>query len=107
LTSAQLAQLARIPTLILFGDHLADVTLTFGFQRWTWADMLAVCKTFVDQLNQAGGDAETMHLPKLGIKGNSHMLMQDRNSNELADLVMAWIDRHVESKGTHAAFQAN
>jgi hypothetical protein len=23
-----------------------------------------------------------MHLPALGIHGNSHMLMQDRNSNE-------------------------
>jgi hypothetical protein len=26
------------------------------------------------------------------------MLMQDRNSDELADLVIAWIDAHVERK---------
>jgi hypothetical protein len=39
-----------------------------------------------------------MYLPKLGIKGNSHMLMQDRNSLDLADLLLAWIDNHVESK---------
>ena len=38
-----------------------------------------------------------MHLPAMGIKGNSHMLMQDRNSDQLADLVIAWIDRHVEA----------
>ena len=37
-----------------------------------------------------------MHLPEMGIKGNSHMLMQDRNSDQLADLVIAWIDTHVE-----------
>jgi len=37
-------------------------------------------------------------LPALGIKGNSHMLMQDRNSDQLADLVISWIDRHVEAK---------
>jgi len=37
-----------------------------------------------------------MHLPKLGLKGNSHMLMQDRNSFEIADLVIEWIDEHVE-----------
>ena len=37
------------------------------------------------------------HLPAMGIKGNSHMLMQDRNSDQLADLVIAWIDKHVEA----------
>ena len=40
------------------------------------------------------GDVEVMHLPKMGIKGNSHMLMQDRNSLDLADLILQWIDRH-------------
>ena len=39
-----------------------------------------------------------MYLPKLGIQGNSHMLMQDRNNVELADLLLVWIDSHVESK---------
>jgi hypothetical protein len=33
----------------------------------------------------------------MGIKGNSHMLMQDKNNLELADLIIAWIDRHVEA----------
>ena len=37
-----------------------------------------------------------MHLPKLGIRGNSHMLMQDKNSDEIAALVIEWIDEHVE-----------
>ena len=48
----------------------------------------------------SGGDAEMMYLPKLGIRGNSHMLMQDRNNLQLADMVIAWIDKHVESKAT-------
>jgi hypothetical protein len=39
-----------------------------------------------------------MHLPKLGIRGNSHMLMQDKNNVQLADLILAWIDQHVEAK---------
>jgi hypothetical protein len=33
----------------------------------------------------------------LSDKGNSHMLMQDRNSDAMVDRVMEWIDRHVES----------
>jgi len=39
-----------------------------------------------------------MHLPKLGIHGNSHMLMQDRNNLDLADLILKWIDEHVETR---------
>ena len=34
----------------------------------------------------------------MGIKGNSHMLMQDRNNLQLADLILTWIDGHVEGK---------
>jgi hypothetical protein len=64
----------------------------------SWQQSFETCNTFVDQLKKAGGDAQMMHLPALGIKGNSHMLMQDRNSDELADLVIAWIDAHVERK---------
>jgi pimeloyl-ACP methyl ester carboxylesterase len=93
LTTAQLATLAKIPTLVMFGDHLGDVKGPFS-----WTDALASCNTFIDQLKHAGGDAEMMYLPALGIKGNSHMLMQDRNSNQLADLVLGWIDGHVENK---------
>jgi hypothetical protein len=98
LTSAQLATLSRIPTLVMFGDHLGDVNAPFS-----WLDAKNACDAFIDQLKKAGGDAQMMYLPAMGIKGNSHMLMQDKNSNQLADLLMAWIDHHVEAKknGTH------
>ena len=95
LTAAQIATLAKIPTLVMFGDHLGDMP-TGGIVP-TGRQSFASCNTFVDQLKKAGGDAEMMHLPALGIKGNSHMLMQDRNSDQLADLVIAWIDKHVEA----------
>jgi hypothetical protein len=94
LSAAQLATLTRIPTLVMFGDHLGDVT----GGPVSWAQSFDTCKTFVDQLQKAGGDAELLHLPALGIKGNSHMLMQDKNSDQLADLVIGWIDKHVDAK---------
>jgi len=93
LTPAQLATLAKIPTLVIFGDHLAEVTRPLN-----WMDAFQSCNSFVRQLKQAGGDAQMMHLPDLGIKGNSHMLMQDKNSNQIADLLIAWIDGHVEAR---------
>jgi hypothetical protein len=93
MTDAQVATLAKIPTLMVFGDHLGDVS-TGGLVNWQTAH--DSCLALVDKMNAAGGDAQMMHLPKLGIKGNSHMLMQDKNSDEIAALVIEWIDEHVE-----------
>jgi hypothetical protein len=94
LTAAQLSTLAKIPTLVMFGDHLDGVQGGFA----TWPASFESCNTFVKQVNAAGGDAQMMSLPAMGIKGNSHMLMQDKNNLQLADLILGWIDGHVESK---------
>jgi pimeloyl-ACP methyl ester carboxylesterase len=94
LSAAQISTLAKIPTVIMFGDHLGDVQ---GGPA-NWATSFQGCQKFVDKLKAAGGDAEMMHLPAMGIRGNSHMLMQDKNNLQLADLLIAWIDQHVESR---------
>jgi len=94
LSDAQIAALAKIPTMVMFGDHLNDVQ--GGPANWNTS--FESCNKFVQQVKDKGGDAEMMYLPKMGIKGNSHMLMQDRNSNQLADLILTWIDGHVEKK---------
>jgi pimeloyl-ACP methyl ester carboxylesterase len=91
----QLATMASIPILVMFGDHLGDVKGPFGS---IWTNNFDTCQKFVDQVTAAGGDAQLMLLPKMGIKGNSHMLMQDKNNLQLADLILTWIDQHVESK---------
>ena|SRR5215510_10157664 len=94
LTAAQIATLAKIPTLVMFGDHLGDVQ---GGPA-NWASSFESCEKYVQSVKAVGGDGEMMHLPKLGIRGNSHMLMQDRNNLQLADLLLKWIDQHVERK---------
>ncbi len=97
LSAAQIATLAKIPTLIMFGDHLGDVQ---GGGPANWLASYDGCEKHVQRVRDAGGDAVMMYLPKMGIRGNSHMLMQDRNSLQLADLILTWIDQHVEtSKG--------
>jgi hypothetical protein len=30
-------------------------------------------------------------LPEVGIKGNSHMMMMDKNDNQVADLIQKWL----------------
>jgi hypothetical protein len=95
MTPQQLAIMAKIPILVMFGDHLGDVQGRFAS---LWTMNFDTCQKFVGQVNAVGGDAQLMHLPKLGIKGNSHMLMQDKNNLQLADLILTWIDQKVEHR---------
>lgn len=46
----------------------------------------------------AGGNASIVLLAAdLGIKGNSHMMMMDKNNLEIADLFLKWIDQQVKN----------
>jgi pimeloyl-ACP methyl ester carboxylesterase len=91
----QLAKLKKIPILVMFGDHLGDVKGPFAS---LWPNNLTTCEKFVQQVKDTGGNAQLMELPKMGIKGNSHMLMQDKNNLQLADLILNWIDHQVSTK---------
>ena len=33
--------------------------------------------------------------PERGIRGNSHMIMQDKNHLQIADFILQWIDERV------------
>lgn len=44
-----------------------------------------------DAIKAAGGTVDWINLPDIGIKGNSHMLMQDKNSDQVADLIQKWL----------------
>jgi hypothetical protein len=35
-----------------------------------------------------------------GVRGNSHMIMQDKNNLEIADLILRWIDARVTRRTT-------
>lgn len=50
-----------------------------------------MAKQFVATINKHGGDATLVHLPEIGIKGNSHFLMGEKNNEQLADLMEQWL----------------
>jgi hypothetical protein len=41
----------------------------------------------------AGVKTEWIDLPERGMKGNSHMMMMDRNSDQVADQVARWLEQ--------------
>ena len=89
----QITTLAKIPILVVYGDHLGDTDKeTPGY---FWKPSFEGCQAFVTRVNAAGGDARMRHTPDEGIKGNSHMIMQDENNLQIADLILNWIDEKV------------
>ena len=36
-----------------------------------------------------------MSLPEMGIRGNTHALMMEDNSDQIADLICGWMKEHI------------
>jgi hypothetical protein len=51
-----------------------------------------VDERIADWLNANGAEADFIYLGDLGITGNGHMLMLERNSDALAQLIIDWIE---------------
>jgi peptidoglycan/xylan/chitin deacetylase (PgdA/CDA1 family) len=44
-----------------------------------------------DAVNRHGGDVRLIHLPEIGIHGNTHFPMSDLNNVQIADLVAQFL----------------
>ena len=42
-------------------------------------------------LRAEGGVADWYDLPKMGVAGNTHMLMMDKNSDQVAQMIQKWM----------------
>ena len=83
-------KLTQIPIVIYYGDYIA----TEPSDNWamdSWRVRLEMARLFADCINRHGGDATVVHLPELGIKGNSHFLFAEENNVQLADMLWQWL----------------
>lgn len=86
-TDEEIKKLSQIPILIIFGDHLENQTDIPGH---SWKVSYEGWKSLLVRISKAGGNTKMLYLPEIGIKGNSHMIMQDNNNIEVADLILKW-----------------
>jgi hypothetical protein len=81
---ADFMKLTKIPIIIYYGDNIPDQpSINPGQEQWR--AFLAIAKQFRDVVNRHGGDATVVHLPEIGIKGNTHFPMSDLNNVEIAN----------------------
>lgn len=74
-----------VPTLIILGDRIETDA--------RWPSIRARIREFAER----HPSVDILSLPELGMTGNSHMLMMDANSQQIAGLVQQWLARKLPS----------
>lgn len=82
--------LKKIPTMFLYGDNVSKSA--------TWTSIVRGCQTWASQVNFAGGRTSVVQTPDVGLRGNTHMMMLDKNNLDVARFIDSWIAKNVEGK---------
>lgn len=83
-------KLASIPIVIYYGDNIAsEPTTHYGMDQWRAE--LRLARMFAETVNRYGGDATVVHLPEIGITGNTHFPFSDLNNMEIANLMSEFL----------------
>jgi hypothetical protein len=81
--TAKAAVLKDVPTVMIFGDYI--------LKDARWPKIRQNDYDFADAIRAGGGKVDVINLPEIGIKGNSHMMMMDKNNGEIADVIEKWL----------------
>lgn len=87
---SEFAKLTKIPIVIFYGDNIPETPTDIPTQD-AWRVRLEMARLWVDAVNRHGGDATLVHLPEIGIRGNTHFPFSDLNNVEIADQVSKFL----------------
>mgnify|MGYP000682967890 CR=1 FL=1 len=82
-------QFTKIPIIIYYGDNLPETDERPELYEWT--RRLHLMRKWAALLNEHGGDVTVIHLPEIGLKGNTHFPFSDLNNVEVADHLSRWL----------------
>ncbi len=89
---SEFIKLTRIPIIIFYGDNIPEKPVTNPGQDF-WRVRLAMARLWRDAVNRRGGDVTLVHLPEIGIRGNTHFPFSDLNNLEIADLMSGFLEK--------------
>jgi pimeloyl-ACP methyl ester carboxylesterase len=79
----QLVKLKNVPVLVV----MSEASYHASYDHCT-----------VKYLRQAGVTTSFIRLADRGIRGNGHMMMLEKNSDQIADAMMSWLDKTVRAE---------
>ena len=92
-TLEQFKKLTKIPIIIYYGDNIPTEASTNPGQD-NWRVRLKMAQLWADKINQHGGNASVVHLPEIGVYGNTHFPFSDLNNQKIAELLSIWLEQH-------------
>ncbi len=90
---ASFAALTRIPIVVYYGDNI-PVEPTKNFGEDNWRVRLAMARLWTETINRHGGKASLVHLPDIGIHGNTHFPFSDLNNGQIADQLSMFLAKN-------------
>lgn len=79
----EISKLRNVPHLYVWADHTSDEP--------SMKVVIPLAARWRDALAGIGASIDWIELPKLGITGNTHILMMDVNNLQIADLIQGWM----------------
>ena len=93
---SEFVKLTKIPIIIYYGDFIPEEPMANPGQDG-WRVRLAMAKRWTETINRHGGDAKVVHLPEIGIRGNTHFPFSDLNNVQIADLMSEFLaEKHLD-----------
>lgn len=86
-------KLTKIPIIVYYGDNIAQQP-THVWNKDHWRAGLEMAKIWAATVNKHGGNATVVHLPEIGIKGNTHFAFSDLNNLQIADLMAQFLRKN-------------
>ncbi len=87
---ADFMALTKIPVVVYYGDFIPEQPSPNRGQD-QWRVRLEMARLWAAAVNRHGGDAQVVHLPAIGIRGNTHFPFSDLNNVQLAELMAEWL----------------
>ena len=93
---SEFMKLTKIPIIIYYGDFIPEEPMANPGQDG-WRVRLDMARLWADAINRHGGDATVVHLPEIGIRGNTHFPFSDLNNLQIADLMSKFLaEKHLD-----------
>ncbi|WP_342236643.1 alpha/beta hydrolase [Inquilinus sp. OTU3971] len=89
---SEFQRLTEIPIIVFYGDNIPDKPVAEPGQD-QWRVRLEMARLWRDAVNRHGGDVTVVHLPEIGIRGNTHFPFSDLNNLEIADQMSKFLEQ--------------
>jgi pimeloyl-ACP methyl ester carboxylesterase len=91
-SAADFASLTKVPLQVVYGDNIPTHPIPDLVADGRRAQVVA-SRLFEKAVNGQGGDAEILHLPDVGVHGNSHFVFSDLNNIAVADQLARFLGK--------------